>query len=290
MEIGVVLPQIEIGDDPTLLREYALTAEELGYEHILAYDHVLGVHPDRPEWDGPYDYEDPFHEPLTLFSYFAGFTDRISFVSGIIILPQRQTALVAKQAAETDVLSNGRLRLGVGLGWNAPEYTALGKDFSTRGARIEEQIEVMRQLWTNELVDYDGDDHTIPHAGLNPLPAQRPIPVWMGGSADRALRRTARVADGWIPRTQSWDDLVDRLDRIASYATEAGRDPTEIEVHGRIAAAPGEEAEWIDHAAKWADIDAAYLGINTMYHGLSPPEHIEQIRTVATSLADAGFL
>src|SRR5215475_7588104 len=177
MRIGVVFPQTEIGSDPGAVREYAQAAEELGYSHILAYDHVLGANTaSRPGWRGPYTSETQFHEPFVLFGYLAGLTQKIELVTGIIILPQRQTALVAKQAAEIDVLSGGRLRLGVGIGWNEVEYAAQGEDFHNRGKRIEEQVTLLRELWTNPLVQFDGEYHHVPDAGLKPMPVQRPIP------------------------------------------------------------------------------------------------------------------
>src|SRR5215213_3183779 len=167
VQVGVTFPQTEIGADPKAIRDYAQAAEDLGYEHLLAYDHVLGADPsNREDWRG-YTHKTMFHEPLTLFSYLAAITKRLEFVSGVIVLPQRQTALVAKQAAEVDVLSGGRLRLGVGIGWNAVEYEALGEDFSTRGARIEEQIEVMRLLWTKEVVSYEGKYQPLARAAPN---------------------------------------------------------------------------------------------------------------------------
>ena len=188
MRIGVVFPQLEIGNDPALIRDYAQAAESLGYDHILVYDHVLGANRETHDWlRGPYRHPDAFHEPFVLFGYLAGLTEKIELVTGILILPQRQTALVAKQAAEVDVLSGGRLRLGIGIGWNSVEYEALGEDFSNRGRRSEEQIEVMRGLWTNDLVTLNGRWHTITDAGINPLPVQRPIPVWFGGYDDRVL-------------------------------------------------------------------------------------------------------
>jgi probable F420-dependent oxidoreductase len=185
MKLGVIFPQTEIGNDPIAIRDYAQTAEALGYNHVLAYDHVLGANPDRPEgWRGPYTHRTPFHEPFVLFAYLAGLTTQLHFVTGIIILPQRQTALVAKQAAALDVLSGGRLRLGVAIGWNPVEYEALGENFHNRGRRIEEQIQVLRALWQNELVTFDGEWYHIPDAGINPLPIQRPIPIWMGGDIE----------------------------------------------------------------------------------------------------------
>ena len=200
MRFGVVFPQTEIGADPVAIRDFAQAAEQMGYQHILAYDHVLGANPaSRPGWDPTYTHRDMFHEPFVLFGYLAGLTQRIEFVTGVIILPQRQTVLVAKQAAALDVLSGGRLRLGIGIGWNPVEYEALGESFKNRGLRSEEQIEVMRKLWTQELVNFEGKWHKITDAGLNPLPVQRPIPIWFGATNKRALRRLARLGDGWFP-------------------------------------------------------------------------------------------
>src|SRR5262245_21178840 len=195
MKIGVVFPQTEIGQDPAVIRDYAQAVEGLGYTHILAFDSVVGANPDRPGgWDSPFTYRHAFHEPFVLFGFCAGVTRHIELVTGVIILPQRQTALVAKQAAAVDVLSGGRLRLGVGVGWNTVEFEALGEAFGNRGRRIEEQIETMRLLWTRELVTYEGQWHRVPDAGINPLPAQRPVPVWMGGDSAVVLRRAARLA------------------------------------------------------------------------------------------------
>ena len=196
MRIGVIFPQIEIGSDPAAIRDYAQAAEELGYHYLLAFDHVLGANSaSRPGWRG-YRHTDMFHEPFVLFGYLAGVTKNIELTTGVLILPQRQTALVAKQAASLDIVSGGRLRLGIGIGWNPVEYEALGEDFHNRGLRSEEQIEVLRALWTQELVTYDGKWHGITDAGLNPLPVQQPIPIWFGGSSDLVLQRIARLGDG----------------------------------------------------------------------------------------------
>ena len=199
MRFGVVLPQTQLGADPAVLRDFVQAAEGMGYHHLLAYDHVLGANPDRPGWDGgrPYSYQDMFHEPFTLFSWMAGLTESIGFMTGVLILPQRQTALVAKQAAQLDLLSGGRFRMGIGIGWNEVEYDSLGYDFKTRGARVEEQIDLLRQLWTRDLIDFRGRFDTIDDAGINPLPPQ-PIPIWIGGYADAVLRRTARLGDGYV--------------------------------------------------------------------------------------------
>ena len=200
MQIGVVYPQTEFGDDPNAMKDYAQTVEGLGYSHVLAYDHVLGANPNRPGgWNGPYTHETAFMEPLTLFAYMAAVTQKLGFTTGIIILPQRQTALVAKQAACLDILCNGKLRLGVGLGWNEVEYVALNEDFHNRGKRIEEQVELLRKLWTEPLVTFNGRWHTIQDAGLKPMPVQQPIPIWFGGHADPVLQRVARLGDGWMP-------------------------------------------------------------------------------------------
>src|SRR5215510_655919 len=181
MKFGVIFPQTEIGTDPAAIRDYAQAAEALDYDHIMAFDHVLGANTEsRPGWNPPYAHRDSFYEPFVLFSYIAGFTIKIGLVPGVIILPQRQTALVAKQAAVVDVLSRGRLRLGIGIGWNFVEYDALGENFHTRGRRVEEQIEVLRKLWTQPLVTHKSVEHVIDNAGLNPLAVRRPIPIWFG--------------------------------------------------------------------------------------------------------------
>jgi probable F420-dependent oxidoreductase len=195
MKIGVVFPQTEIGQDPAMIRDYAQAVEAMGYTHILAFDSVIGANPDRPGgWDSQYDYRHAFHEQFALFAFCAAVTRRIELVTGVLILPQRQTTLVAKQAAEVDVLSGGRLRLGIGVGWNPVEFEALGENIHDRGKRVEEQLEVMRLLWTRELVTYEGRWHRVPDAGIKPLPVQRPIPVWMGGESEAVLRRAARLA------------------------------------------------------------------------------------------------
>src|SRR5438105_345946 len=206
MQIGVTFPQTEIGADPVVIRDYAQTIEGLGYKHIVVFDHVLGADPsNRPGWRG-YTHRDMFHEPFVLFGYLAALT-QLEMVPAVIILPQRQTALVAKQATEVDVLTGGKLRLGVGVGWNPVEYEALGMDFHARGRVIEEQIEVMRLLWSQEIVNYTGKYHTIKSAGLNPLPVRRSIPIWTGGRADVVLQRTARTADGWFPLGPPSDEM-----------------------------------------------------------------------------------
>jgi probable F420-dependent oxidoreductase len=279
MRLGVVFPQTEIGADPISIRDYAQAAESLGYDHLLAYDHVLGANSDsRPDWSG-YRHTDMFHEPFVLFSYLAGITQKIEFVSGIIILPQRQTVLVAKQAAALDVLSGGRLRLGIGIGWNAVEYEALGENFRNRGRRSEEQVDVLRQLWTNELVTYEGRWHKITDAGLNPLPVQRPIPLWFGGTSDPVMRRLARIGDGWFPQRFGPDDEGRAIiEKLHSYIEEAGRDPSEVGIEPRISVSQGDPDAWAREASAWSALGATHLSVNTMGAGYaSAQDHINAI-------------
>ena len=280
MQIGVVFPQTEIGSDPAAVRDYAQAAEDLGYSHILVYDHVLGASREaRPSWRGPYDHNSQFHEPFVLFGYLAGVTSRIELVTGIIILPQRQTALVAKQAAAVDVLSGGRLRLGIGIGWNEVEYEALGEDFHTRGRRVEEQVALMRALWTDEVVTFQGRWHTVTAAGINPLPVQRPIPLWMGGGAEAVIRRIARLADGWFPQFRPDDRGRETLQRLHDYAREAGRAPGDIGIEGRASIGNGGPEDWAAEVEAWRQLGATHLGVNTMGAGLSSPaEHIDALR------------
>jgi len=286
MKIGVVYPQTEFGNDPTAIRDYVQTAEGLDYDHILAYDHILGANPERPEeWQGPYTFKNPFHEPFVLFSYMAAVTSRINFTTGIIILPQRQTALVAKQAATLDVLSNGRLRLGFGIGWNWVEYIALNKEFHNRGKRIEEQVNLLRQLWTEPLVTYKGQWHEIPDAGLNPLPVQRPIPIWFGGHADVVLERVAYLGDGWMPNYRTADAAIPSIERIMLFLYEAGRHQSESGIEARLKYDSGDPSTWTKTIREWQAVGATHISINTMgcgYH--TPQEHILAIRVFASEV------
>ena len=282
MKVGVVFPQTEIGTDPGAIREYAQAAESLGYDHILAYDHVLGADADYyGNWTGAYRLEDQFHEPFVLFGYLAGLTKTIGFTTGIIILPQRQAVLVAKQAAALDVLSGGRLRLGIGIGWNQVEYEALGENFRNRGRRSEEQIALMRELWTKEVVTFEGKWNRVIRAGLNPLPVQRPIPVWFGGGSEQVLKRIGETGDGWITTTRQVglnDAFRGMIERIHGHAREAGRDPSEIGIEGTINAGSGSPEDWADAVAEWGTYGATHITLNTMNSGYETPEqHIEAI-------------
>jgi probable F420-dependent oxidoreductase len=282
MNIGAIYPQIEFSHDPSAIREYVQTAEALGYKYIMAYDHVVGVNPDRPGgWKGTYDYQDPFMEPFLLFSYMTAFTTRLGFATGVIILPQRETVLVAKQAATLDVLCGGRLRLGVATGWNEPEYVAQGKDFHTRGKRIAEQVEVMRLLWSNKLVTFDGEDHHLPDVGINPLPIQRPIPIWMGGYDDRALKRIARLADGWISSRPA-ESASPMVEKLLGMVEEAGRSRSDFGIEGRINFVSDNPETWNTDRAAWESMGATYLSINTMGAGFDTPQkHMDGLRKVA---------
>lgn len=280
MKLGVVFPQTEIGSDPVAIRDYAQAAEALGYHHILVFDHVLGAHPDRFEgkFQPPYTHETPFHEPFVLFGYLAAVTARVQLTTGILILPQRQTALVAKQAAAVDVLSGGRLRLGVGIGWNFVEYEALGEEFRNRGRRIEEQIALLRRFWTEELVDFDGRYHTVRQAGIAPLPVQRPIPLWMGGGAEPVLRRAARIADGWFPQFQPGPRAAETIERVRGYVREAGRAANAFGIEGRISLYNTPDGDWAAALEGWRDLGASHVSLNTMNAGLTSPQaHIDAI-------------
>ena len=287
MRFGVIFPQTEIGADPIAVRDYAQAAEELGYDHLAAYDHVLGANPARrPGWSPPYSHKDMFHEPFVLFGYLAGLTKSIQLTTGILILPQRQTVLVAKQAAAVDVLSGGRLRLGIGIGWNDVEYEALGENFKNRGRRSEEQMEVLRRLWTQELVTFQGRWHKITDAGLNPLPIQRPIPIWLGGSAEAVLRRIARRGDGWFPLLQPDEKCRSMIERLQSYTREAGRDPGAVGIEGRILFANSSPEDWVKGVARWKELGATHISVNTMKAGLaSPSAHIDAIRRFKAAVA-----
>jgi len=285
MKIGFVYPQTEFGDDPLAIRDLAQSAEELGFSYVLAYDHVIGVNPDRNGWEGPYDFRSSFQSPFLLFSYMAGVTKELGFATGILILPQRQTALVAKQAATLDILCGGRFRLGVGVGWNKPEFTALGENFHDRGMRIEEQVQVLRALWTNPLVNYSGQWHKIPDAGINPLPFQQPIPIWFGGHADVVIKRTARLGDGWLPNYRTAEEARPALDKLDRYLEMAGRQRSEFGLEARIRFSEGNAAEWGPLLDGWREEGATHISFNTMQSGLDTPnQHLEALRVIAASL------
>ncbi len=279
MKLGAVFPQTEIGANPADLRTYVSEIESLGYDYLLTYDHVLGANPERPGgWRGPYTFRETFHEPLVTFSWMAALTQHLEFVTGILILPQRQTALVAKQAAQVSLLSGGRLRLGVGIGWNTVEYEALGEDFHTRGKRLDEQVPLLRRLWNEPLVTFNGQFDTVPDAGINPL-SPHLIPVWFGGDADVALRRTARLGDGWIPNWMPLDKLRDQLSVLRGYLNEYGRDLSTFGVDVRIHVSRTPESGWADEAGQLAAMGISHVCLSTMGAGYTRlDQHLEALR------------
>jgi len=290
VRVGVVFPQTESGTDVGAIREYLRSVEQLGYRHLVAYDHVLGADTTtRPDWKGPYNARSSFHEPFAFFGFVAALT-RLELAPAVIVLPQRQTALVAKQAAEIDILTGGRTRLGVGLGWNTVEFEALGMRFQNRNKRMEEQIALMRRLWTEPVVDFTGRWHRVDRAGLHPLPVQRPIPVWIGGSVEEAIRRIARIADGWFTQHQPNDSGRATFERFRGYLRDAGRDPATFPIEGRVSVARLRDLdEWVMTARGFRDdLRCTHLEINTMGAGYgSLADHtraLEQFRNAAPDL------
>ncbi len=263
MNFGTVFPTCEIGSDPIAIRDFAQAAEALGYARITTYDHVLGAaHENRePALWGPYTEADAFHEPLVLFGFLAAQTSTIELATGVLILPQRQAALVAKQAAEVDLLSNGRLVLGLGTGWNYVEYESLGTEFRNRARRFDEQILVLRALWRDELVDFDGRYHRIDRAGILPRPA-RPIPIWLGGSAEASLDRAARLGDGFV-FGRSGPAVAALAVKLADKLAAAGRDASTFGLDAFVDYGAGPDA-WRQEAASWAAAGGTLLSIRTM--------------------------
>jgi probable F420-dependent oxidoreductase len=284
VQIGVVFPQTEIGGDIGQIHTYATTVEQLNYRHLLAYDHVVGADRNIHQgWSGPYDVHTTFHEPFVLFGYLAAATS-LELVTGIIILPQRQTALVAKQAAEVDLMTRGHLRLGVGIGWNTVEYEALGKEFTNRGRRSEEQVDLLRRLWTEQTVTFEGEFEHITGAGISPLPIQRPIPVWFGGQSTRAYRRIGRLADGWFPQMEPGPDLDQARGIVEEAAVSAGRDPADLGMEGRVSWT-GDLDHLVEQVEAWRAAGATHLSINTMGAGLAGPgAHLHVLAEVASVL------
>jgi probable F420-dependent oxidoreductase len=294
MRKGAIFPITEIGTDPVAIRDYAQAIEAMGYDHLVVFDHVLGANPAHHKLSGPYTHEFQFHEPFVLLGFLAAATKKLELATGIVILPQRQTALVAKQAAEVDVLSGGRLRLGVGIGWNQVEYEALGQDFATRGQRVEEQIILLRELWSKDLVDFDGRWDKIVQAGINPLPIQQPMPIWMGGWADAMVKRIARIADGWFAFFKPDDAGKHMIEKLHRYAREAGRDPADIGIeawvtvnNASVMAGKKQKPQdialrspdaWCEEINAWKALGASHLACWTMYAGLSVDQHIEVAR------------
>ena len=278
MRLHAIFPQTEIGRDPAVIARFIREVEAMGFDGLVAYDHVLGADPGRPNWSGPYAIASTFHEVMVLFSYAAGITTRLELSTGVLILPQRQTALVAKQAAALDVLSGGRLRLGVGVGWNWVEFDALGMSFKDRGRRIEEQIALLRRLWTEPSVTFDGTWHHVDRAGINPLPVRRPIPLWMGADTEPAIRRVARLADGFFSHFGATDEAAALAARFWEWVKESGREPKRIGLECRVGARMADDE--LSHAADaFHAMGATDLEFNTMRAGFrDPDEHLAAYR------------
>jgi probable F420-dependent oxidoreductase len=288
-QIGAVFPQTELGGDPGAVRAWVQAVTDLGYDHIAVFDHVIGADPRvHAGWDRPYTVDTTFHEILVLFGFIAALTP-LELVSSVVILPQRQTVLVAKQAAEIDLLTEGRFRLGVGIGWNAVEFEALGQRFRDRGARFEEQIELMRRLWTEPSLSFEGRYEHVTGAGIRPLPVQRPIPLWIGGSVDVALARAGRLADGWFPQAQPGPALEHAIAVVHAAAAEAGRDPAAIGMEGRIQLSAVGLGGVADREQAWREAGASHVAISTMGAGLATVEdHIGALGTAAEALGLDG--
>jgi probable F420-dependent oxidoreductase len=284
MHIGVVFPQTELGGDAGAVRAYGERVEQLGFHHLALYDHVVGADPQvHVGWTGAYDMWTTFHEPFVVLGYLAAVTS-LELVTSVIILPQRQTALVAKQAAEVDLLSGGRLRMGVGVGWNVVEYDALGKDFRDRGRRLEEQIELLRRLWTEQSVTHRGEYEQVVGAGISPVPIQRPIPIWFGARSARAYRRAGRLGDGWFPQMAPGSELDRARKIVEDAATAAGRDPGALGLEGRLTWG-GSLGGLVDDVDHWRRAGATHLSVNTMGAGLAGvDEHLAVLTRVADEL------
>jgi probable F420-dependent oxidoreductase len=263
LKLGTVFSHPQMGNDPAAWKDFAQAVEGAGFNHIVAAEHVAGGSPERLAGERVHTYEEVYHDPFVLFSFLAGVTRTIEFGTAILILPQRQTFVVAKQAADLDIVSNGRLRIGIGSGRNWMEYEVLGVPFEDRGRRMQEQVEVLRRLWTEELVTYRGKYHDIDRMGINPLPVQRPIPIWMGSYTrvvEHVVKRIARIADGWIPQFPPNDDFRALMERFRGYAREAGRNPDDINIECGARITTGEDPEgWLNTAQAYKDIGATHL-------------------------------
>lgn len=286
MEIGCVLPHHEIGSDPGAIRAFAQGAEELGMTHLLAYDHVVGVDRNRPGgFEGPYDSNTQFHEPFVLFGFMAACTTTIELASAIIILPQRQTVLAAKQAAELAILSENRFVMGIGVGWNDVEYDALNEEFGNRGKRQEEQVDLMRRLWTEDVFSYDGEYHHFEHACIAPRPSQS-IPILFGGSAPALLDRAARLGDGWFPLGTPNDKSAARIAEMKQAREAAGKSWDGFEIRAQAQYAGGDPDRWRTHAQKWAELGATHIAIATHNAGDTDVDgHLARIAEYQAAIA-----
>jgi probable F420-dependent oxidoreductase len=276
MLLNALFPTRDIGTDPAKIRDWAQAAEDLGYHGIEVADHVFGAAP-RGDWKPTYSEHDPFHETFTTMAFIAALTKKVELCSGVLILPQRQTGVVAKQAAEVDILSGGRLRLGVGVGWNHVEYQALNEDWKTRGARQAEQIEVMRKLWTEDLVTYRGRFHTLEAVNLLPVPVQRPIPIWFGGSSDAVVKRAARIGDGYMP-IMTPEVAEPKIAMLHEHMKSFGRDPAKFGLEGWLRFDEADPQRWAKAAEGWKRLGARIVMLYPMYRMPKLDDQIETLR------------
>lgn len=297
MRLGIMLPLSDIGGDPATLRSFAQAAEEIGYTNLGLPDHVLGVNAaSRPDWGERNTSADLFHDPFVCFGFLAALCrPTTEFSTQVLILAQRQAALVAKQAACLDVLCNGRFRLGIGVGWNPVEFTGLGENFHNRGRRSAEQVQVMQKLWAEPHVTFEGKYHRIEDAGINPLPVHRRVPVWFGGHVDRTLERIAALGDGWI--MNAWPpgaEIEAELAKLRRLTEQAGRDPAAIGLEVWISGGVGDEAAWREEAAYWKRQGATHLTLtntfNRRHHrrivGRGVADHLGVMRRFQAAVAD----
>ena len=276
MQISAWFPTRDIGTDPVRIRDWAQAAEELGYDHIEVPDHVFGATA-RDGWSPRYNEQDPFHETFVTLGFLAGVTTTIGLASGVLILPQRQTGVVAKQATQVDILSGGRLRLGVGVGWNHVEYEALNEDWKSRGTRQREQVEVLKKLWCDDLVTYQGRFHQFTEVNITPRPVQRPIPVWFGGSSDAVIKRAAQIGDGWMPIMAPDHEAEAKLEQLRNHLSDCGRDPSAFGIEGWLRMDKADPDEWGLAAEGWRKLGADIVMLYPMYR---IPDFDDQIETL----------
>lgn len=277
MQLNAIFPTRDIGNDPAKIRDWAQAAEALGYAYIEVPDHVFGAAA-RGDWTPNYNEKDPFHETFVMLGFLAAVTKTIRLSSGVLIAPQRQTGLIAKQAAEVDLLSGGRLRLGIGVGWNHIEYEALGTDWKTRGARQAEQIEVLRRLWCEDLVSHEGRFHRLEAVTVMPPPVQRPIPIWLGGLSDAVVKRAAKLADGWMPILQPDEQARQKLAMLREELVRHGRDPAKFGIEGWLRMQDPDPQKWAATAEGWRELGANFVMLYPMFRTTRFDDLIDMLR------------
>lgn len=294
MKLGITLPLVDIGGDPAIVRDFAQTAEGLGYNGLAAPDHVLGVNvATRPGWTRNTS-KDFFHDPFVMFGFLAAATKTIEFSTQVLILPQRQTALLAKQAASLDVLSGGRFRFGVGIGWNEVEFVGLNESFKNRGRRSEEQVQVMRKLWAEPHVTFKGQWHVIDDCGINPLPTRKRIPLWFGGHEDVTLRRIAQWGDGWIMLAHGVGEAGAHFEKLRQYTCEAGRDPSSVGLEVWVSTGAGGPDDWRKELQAWKALGVTHVTVNSTYArgphkriaGRTVVDHLDAMKQYRAAVAD----